>query len=212
MCFVIFGEKTSTQNSSLLNQKNKNIALFAGLLVVLVLCVVAANYNPYKKSSGTVEPKMFAVANAAETLTKVTFQGGQTNNVLEREGKTWKLNDSLRLDPSMLQVLTALLERVEVQRIISGALKEEVLKAAADTGINVQLYADNMLQNSFTVAGNLATIKTYFVKAGEAYLMQLPGYESYVGGMFEVKTLDWKDRTIFNGTWQDMVSLHIKLC
>jgi hypothetical protein len=52
-------------------------------------------------------------------------------------------------------------------------------------------------------------MRSYFVKEEKVYLMQLPGYQSYVSGIFEVPENDWRDRVIFDGIWQDMVSLKI---
>jgi len=193
-----------------LNQQKKNYIGIGVLLSLIILCVIAANYDPYKKNSATINPNLFAVSNPAETLTKAKFKGNNVNNTLEKKQSGWRVNDSLRLDQAMFQVLTALLERVEVQQVVSGDLKEQVKRVASDTGVVVKLYTDDRLMNSFTVAGNMKAIKTYFVQDDEVYLMQLPGYESYVAGMFEVKTIDWQDRTVFSGTWQDIVSLTLQ--
>jgi hypothetical protein len=52
-------------------------------------------------------------------------------------------------------------------------------------------------------------MKSYFVKGEDVYSVQLPGYQSYVAGIFEVPENDWRDRVVFEGIWQDMVSLKI---
>jgi hypothetical protein len=52
-------------------------------------------------------------------------------------------------------------------------------------------------------------MQSYFVLGEDVYLMQIPGYQSYVAGIFEVSENDWRDRVIFDGIWQDMVSLKI---
>jgi hypothetical protein len=153
---------------------------------------------------------VFAIANPAERLTKVVINGPDVSNTLELKNAAWSVNNKYKLDPAMQQVLMALLERVEVQREISGDLKKEIIQIAADTGIQVQIYADKQQLRDFKVVGNPSQIASYFVNNDKVYQMQLPGYESYVAGMFEVKTLDWRDRTIFNGTWQDIVSLTLE--
>jgi hypothetical protein len=193
-----------------MTQQRKNILLLVSLVVLVVLCVVAANYNPYKKTSSITQKDVFAIANPAERLTKVVINGPDVSNTLELKNAAWSVNNKYKLDPAMQQVLMALLERVEVQREISGDLKKEIIQIAADTGIQVQIYADKQQLRDFKVVGNPSQIASYFVNNDKVYQMQLPGYESYVAGMFEVKTLDWRDRTIFNGTWQDIVSLTLE--
>jgi len=63
--------------------------------------------------------------------------------------------------------------------------------------------------NSYTVGGDFQSMRSYFVKGEDVYLMQLPGYQSYVAGIFELPENDWRDRVIFDGIWQDMISLTI---
>jgi len=193
-----------------MTQQRKNTFLLISLVVLIVLCVAAASYNPYKKTSSITQMDVFAIANPAERLTKVVINGQDVNNTLELTNASWSVNNKYKLDPAMQQVLMALLERVEVQREISGDLKDKIIQIAADTGIRVQIYADKQQLRDFKVVGNPGQIESYFVADDKVYQMQLPGYESYVAGMFEVKTLDWRDRTIFNGTWQDIVSLTLE--
>jgi hypothetical protein len=191
-------------------QQNKNIGLIIVLVVFIFACFWAAQFNPYQQSSSQNEAAVFSVENAVENLSKVVFKGPKFENMLEKTSTGWTVNDSLSLDPAMQQVLVALLEKVEVQRVIQGSQATKIIQQLADTGIQVKLYVNEQLINEFTVGGNPKQISTYFVKKGKAYLMQLPGYESYVAGMFEVKTLDWKNRSIFNGTWQNIVSLSLE--
>jgi hypothetical protein len=191
-------------------QQNKNIVLLIVLAVLVAACFWSMQFNPYQRSSSQRDIAIFSVENAVENLSKVVFIGAKFENKLVRTNKGWTVNDSLSLDPAMQQVLVALLEKVEVQRVIEGSKATEILQQLADTGVQVKLYANEQLINEFTVGGNPKQVSTYFGKEGKAYLMQLPGYESYVAGMFEVKTLDWKNRSVFNGTWQDVVSLSLQ--
>lgn len=192
------------------SQKKKNIALLAVLAVLIVASVWAFQYNPYQQKSTTFDKELFAVTNPRESLTKISMQSAKVNNVLEKEGENWQVNDTFALDPSMKEVLMALMERISVQRVFTGEESERIKQQVLDSGIQVQLYGEQGLINEFTAGGDISTISSYFVKDGEVYLMQLPGYQSYVAGIFEVKANDWRDRTVFSGTWQDMVSLTIK--
>lgn len=192
-----------------LNQQNKNIALIIVLVVLVASCFWASQFNPYQNTVSETELPAFKVTDATNRLTKVVFKGPKVANELVKTNTGWTVNDSLSLDPAMQQVLMALLEQVEVQRAVDGSLADDIVKQVLDSGIQVQLYTDNEILEEFVVGGNPKMVNSYFVQNGKAYLMQLPGYESYVAGMFEVKTLDWKNRSIFNGTWQDIVSLSL---
>jgi len=193
-----------------MTQQRKNILLIISLLVIIVLCIGAASYNPYRKTSSITKKDVFSIANPSERLNKVVIKGAKVGDTLELSNSSWMVNGTYKLDPAMQQVLMALLERVEVQREITGELKEDILEVMEDTAIQVKIYAENQLIRDFKVVGNPDQIESYFITDGKVYQMQLPGYESYVAGMFEVKTLDWRDRTIFSGTWQDIVNLTLE--
>lgn len=190
-------------------QQKKNITLLVVLIVLLVASIWAYQYNPYQQKSTTFEKELFALENPQEQLTKISMQSEKVSNVLEKQNGEWLVNDSFKLDPSMQEVLMALLQRISIQREVTGDEKERIKQQVLDSGIQVKMYGEQGLINEFTAGGDIKSVSSYFVKDGNVYLMQLPGYQSYVAGIFEVKANDWRDRTLFNGTWQDMTSLTI---
>jgi hypothetical protein len=113
------------------------------------------------------------------------------------------------MDASMQQVFFKLLEQISIQRPITGEKVSEIRQNVLDSGVQVNLYENESIFNSFSVGGDFESMRSYFVKGEDVYLMQLPGYQSYVAGIFEVSENDWRDRVIFEGIWQDMVSLEI---
>ncbi len=192
-------------------QKNKNIGLLILLVVMVIGAIWAFQYNPYAQKSTTFDKQLFAVENPSERLTKISMQSEQMNTVLEKKEGEWRVNDKYDLDPSMKEVLMALIERISVKREVTGQEKETIKEQVLDTGIHVQIYGEEGLLNEFKAGGSLSTVSSYFVTGDNVYAMHLPGYQSYVSGIFEVKENDWRDRTVFEGTWQDMVSLEIVL-
>jgi hypothetical protein len=109
----------------------------------------------------------------------------------------------------MQQVFFKLLEQVSIQRPIVGENSAKIKQNVLDSGVQVNIYGNENLLNSYTVGGDFQAMRSYFVKGEEVYLIQLPGYQSYVAGIFEVPENDWRDRVVFDGIWQDMVSLKI---
>ena len=192
-----------------MEQKQKNSLLIVVLLLLVVACIWAAQFNPFQKDRSEEDLPTFKIALAEEKITEVIMRGPkEVNHLKKTRNGAWTLNDSLSLDPAMHQVLMALLSSVEVQREVTGALKDEVLEQVADTGIDVRIMGEG-LDRSFRVGGNPKQVNSYFVLADQVYLMQLPGYESYVAGMFEVKTLDWRNRSVLNASWQDITKMEV---
>ncbi len=191
------------------SQKSKNIILVIILVVMIGVTIGAYIYNPYLQKSTTFNKNLFAVENPQTELTAIKMQSEKVSNTLQKEGDVWMVNDKFKLDPSMQQVMMALLEKIEIQREIAGEEAEKIKQNVLDTGIQVQYYVAGKMQNNFVVGGNSAAIKSYIIKNEKVYSMQLPGYQSYVAGIFEVKENDWRDRTIFDGTWQDIVNIKI---
>jgi len=191
------------------SQSRKNIVLLSVLAVLVLLSIWAYSYNPYERKSTSFEKDLFAIENANQTISKIELNGQDFTNVLEKKGNAWVVNDKYRMDASMQQVFFKLLEQVSIQRPVTGDKIAQIKKNVLDSGVQVSVYGSESIINSFTVGGDFESLRSYFVKGEDVYLMQLPGYQSYVAGIFEVSENDWRDRVIFEGIWQDMVSLKI---
>ena len=191
------------------SQSKKNIALLSVWIVLVLLTIVAYSYNPYERKSTSFEKDLFAVENANQTISRIELNGQGFSNTLEKNGNSWTVNQEYLLDASMQQVFFKLLEQVSIQRPIQGENSAKIKQNVLDSGVQVNIYGNENLLNSYTVGGDFQAMRSYFVKGEDVYLVQLPGYQSYVAGIFEVPENDWRDRVIFDGIWQDMVSLKI---
>jgi hypothetical protein len=191
------------------SQSKKNIALLSVWLGLVLLTILAYSYNPYERKSNSFEKDLFAVENAIQTISRIELNGQDFSNTLEKSGNSWSVNQEYLLDASMQQVFFKLLEQVSIQRPIVGENSAKIKQNVLDSGVQVNIYGNENLLNSYTVGGDFQAMRSYFVKGEEVYLIQLPGYQSYVAGIFEVPENDWRDRVVFDGIWQDMVSLKI---
>ena len=152
---------------------------------------------------------MFAVENADQNISRIELNGQDFKNTLGKNGNSWSVNQEYLLDASMQQVFFKLLEQVSIQRPIVGENAAKIKQNVLDSGVQVNIYGSENLLNSYTVGGDFQAMRSYFVKGEDVYLVQLPGYQSYVAGIFEVPENDWRDRVVFDGIWHDMVSLKI---
>ncbi|ADR21419.1 hypothetical protein MATR_09520 [Marivirga tractuosa] len=191
------------------SQSKKNIVLLSVWIVLVLLTILAYSYNPYERKSTSFEKDLFAVENANQTISRIELNGQDFSNTLEKTGNSWSVNKEYLLDASMQQVFFKLLEQISIQRPIVGENSAKIKQNVLDSGVQVNIYGNEGLVNSYTVGGDFQAMRSYFVKGEEVYLIQLPGYQSYVAGIFEVPENDWRDRVVFDGIWQDMVSLKI---
>lgn len=191
------------------SQSNQNIVLLSVWLGLVLLTILAYSYNPYERKSTSFEKDLFSIENATQSISRIELNGKDFKNTLERQGNAWTVNQEFLLDPSMQQVFFKLLEQVSIQRPITGENSTVIKQNVLDSGVQVNIYGNENLLNSYTVGGDFQAMRSYFVKGEEVYLVQLPGYQSYVAGIFEVPENDWRDRVVFDGIWQDMVSLKI---
>jgi len=191
------------------SQSKKNIVLLSVWIVLVLLTILAYSYNPYERKSTSFAKDLFAIENANQTISRIELSGQAFKNTLEKSGNTWSVNQEYLLDASMQQVFFKLLEQISIQRPIVGENSAKIKQNVLDSGVQVNIYGNENLLNSYTVGGDFQAMKSYFVKGEEVYLMQLPGYQSYVAGIFEVPENDWRDRVVFEGIWQDMVTLEI---
>jgi hypothetical protein len=191
------------------SQSKKNIVLLSVWLGLVLLTILAYSYNPYERKSTSFEKDLFAVENANQTISRIELNGQGFENTLEKSGNLWSVNQEYLLDASMQQVFFKLLEQISIQRPIVGENSAKIKQNVLDSGVQVNIYGNEGLVNSYTVGGDFQAMKSYFVKGEDVYSVQLPGYQSYVAGIFEVPENDWRDRVVFDGIWQDMVSLKI---
>lgn len=197
------------QDSMAKSQSRKNIVLLSVLTALVLLAVWTYNYNPYERKSTSFEKDLFAIESPNQSISRIELKGPNFSNTLEKKENIWVVNEEFRMDGSMQQVFFKLLEQVSIQRPVTGEKASKIRQNVLDSGVQVNIYGTEGISNSFTVGGDFQAMRSYFVEGEDVYLMQLPGYQSYVAGIFEVSENDWRDRVIFDGIWQDMVSLTI---
>ncbi len=151
----------------------------------------------------------FSVIDTAN-IDRVEIQSASFENLLTRSGEDWRINDKYMVDPSMKTVLLTVLNKVRVQRPVPINKAEEIGRNLSLKGVHVSIYSGNELIHSFISGGNDVSI-SYFMKENEdPFIVHLPGYDSYVSGIFEVSENDWRDRFIFSTNWIGLKELKLE--
>lgn len=177
-------------------------------LLLLAWTVVFFNLRDSGKRISVDENK-FAVADTARIQRVILQKSSGEEIILDKGTNRWRVNDQYDLDPSMKTVLLAVLNQVRVKRPVPknkiGSIDEDL----DQKGNRVQIIMDDGKSKTFMAGGNGISI-SYFKYPGEdPYIVYLPGYESYVSGIFDVTVNDWRDRLIFQTSWLGLKELSI---
>jgi hypothetical protein len=94
---------------------------------------------------------------------------------------------------------------------VAGNQMEQTKKDLLEKGIRVEIFDNTGLTKSFYVKGNSTKTLSVFMDEKERipYVVELPGYDSYVAGIFSIPPIDWRRRLIFNSTWRSLRKLEM---
>lgn len=180
-------------------RRRKNIFLLILLILLVGLSFIIGTGGPEKKRL-SLDEDYFAITDSSE-ITRVIMKSGKINNVITRTNGVWRVNNKYPLDPSMKTVLLTVLERIRPQRPVPITKADGIREKLNNEGIKVEIYESDKLIKTFLAGGNGISV-SYFMNEGEdPYIVHLPGYDSYVSGIFEVSENDWRDRFVFSTNW-----------
>jgi len=189
-------------------QKKKNIRLLILFLILLIWTVIFINLRE-DGSRISVDENKFALQDTSLISKIGIFKSTGESIFLEKESGKWQVNKRYVLDPSMKKVLMAVLHQVRVKRTVPKNKIESINEDLQKKGHRIEIIMDDGSRNEFIAGGNGISI-SYFKYPGEDPLIVfLPGYESYVSGIFDVTENDWRDRLIFQTSWLGLKKLTI---
>jgi len=186
-----------------MKRKNQRLAIAVlGLLVVNLLFFVSTG-----TSKSTVDIDRFAVRDTA-AVQAIVISNDSFENVLQRSAGGWELNGTYKVDPYLRKVLFAVLSEVGVRRQLSREEVRQLWSARDSRGYWVQLQGVD--SDPFYAIGNTQFTRTYFLASDqEGYEVEIPGYRDYIGGIFQLTTDQWRDRSLFKSSFNSLQSLSI---
>jgi len=184
---------------------NKTISL-AMLLVFLIMVSVALSFWQKGTGGSQIDQDLFVLDDIDRIDRVVISRGGEVIDC--RAFPTgFMVNGQFPMDENLLTLLAAVLQQVRVQRPLTGQEKQEAWQRMQEAGSHLQVYDGEQILTSFWTGGDDAKQHSYFAtEDGQVYLVHLPGYTSYVSGLFELPLRDWRSRTIFLNTWRSLLS------
>jgi hypothetical protein len=183
-------------------QRKKNIRLLAILSILIAATVIVMTMDKNGKRAAFDE-KLFSIQDTSQ-IERIVISAAHFTNELKKVNNDWIVNDKYRLDEGLRRVLLPVLREIRIRRSVSESSREQVVGLLKDQGIRVDVFGRRGLISSFISGGMQEENLTWFMKTDnkQPYVVHLPGYESYVAGLFEITENDWRDRIVMSINWQ----------
>jgi hypothetical protein len=189
-------------------QKRKNLRLLIIFLLLLCWTLIFINLRESGKRI-SVDEYMFAVQDTTSIEKIIMHKSSEEEIILEENTDKWRVNGQYILDPSMKTVLMAVLNQVRVKRSVPKNKIESIDEDLDQQGNLIDIMMNDGTTKTFITGGNGISISYFKYPVEDPYIVYLPGYESYVSGIFEVTVNDWRDRLIFQTSWLGLKELSI---
>ena len=188
----------------MISQEQKNIFLIMSLVIISTVAVMLHLWSDSPISND--DRKKFVVEDTASIL-KISIESKAENNIITQVNHQWIINERYEVDPSMSEVLKSILFRIRIKQLVKSTGKVDSLFQLNEYKVKVYLPDDEL---AFSASGIREKNKSYFKQDGKIYEVYLPGYTSYVTGIFEIPEHDWRDRTIIHSSWRTIDTLAVK--
>lgn len=189
-------------------QKQKNtrlLLILGGLLALLTLLpfLKSDSGSSINKKQFTLDPEM--------VITDVILTSNQEKNKLSYVKGIWQVNDLFELDPNMRDVFFSVLSQMEIRKGWPQLQNDSLTQLIKSKGTEVAIYNNSERVKHYFIGGNADTQTSYLMDDEEnGYVVHIPGYRSYVAGIFQVPTSDWRSRRLFTAQFLNLNNLKIE--
>ncbi len=189
-------------------QKQKNIRL----LLILGALISLLTLLPYlKDSSGLSIDKRLFTLDPQTVITDVILTSENTTNKLSYLKGVWRINDSFDLDPNMRDVFFSVLSQMEIRKTIAQSQLDTLLPQIKQHGTEVTVLNNSERIKHYFIWGNADSQVSFIIDDDEnGYVVHIPGYRSYLAGIFQVPASDWRSRRAFSAQFLNLNSLKIE--
>ena len=192
-----------------MNQKKINITLLLILGLLVISSIILGLTNETKKN--TLDNKQLFSLQDTARVDLISIQSATADIRLKKTDGVWTLNEKHKAEANIVKVLLSILKDAQVVRNVSKSQEDEIIKHIENNGFLVEISADGDLIKSFYASGNDNKTVSYMMTADKTnpVIVNIPGYESYVAGIFEIPENDWRDRVILSTNWRSLQKLQI---
>lgn len=191
-------------------QKKRNIKLIF-VLIALTLSAVSAYFVTRPADQLKVSRDIFSYEDPA-AIDKVVFEGASGEHQLTfAGGGGWQVEGEYKADPQRVSVLFAILKQMRVRRKVSRQQEEMIEEKLKEAGTRVTFYEGDKAAHEFYVWGDEESGLTYLAEKpiDQAYIVEIPGYRSYLAGIFQLDKNGWRDPLVFTLNWSNLSSVQV---
>ena len=190
-------------------QKKRNIKLII-LLVLVVLSAISAYFFTEPGDKLKVSRDIFSYNDPAN-VDKVVFDGHDGQHILSYVNGQWRIDSDHMADPQRVSVLFAILKQMRVRREVSRQQSDMVTEKFKAEGTHVKFYEGDNLVHDFHAWGDEQSSLTYLTDSPEdqAYIIEIPGYKSFLAGIFQLDKNGWRNPIVFDMNWANLSQVKV---
>jgi len=189
-------------------------------LRILLLFLVLAGFTYWYTS--TTNPKTtidrtdrdFAVPNIASVHKIFIADRNGQSATLDKKEDHWLYNNKWRTNPNAIKNLLNTIEKVQLKYIPARAAIPNIVRDIAANNIKVELYdqAGGNIKTYYIGGVTNDELGTYMIMEGSnnPYVTYLPGFEGSLRIRYLLKELEWRDKTIFQESMDNIQSVSIE--
>ncbi len=156
----------------------------------------------------------FAVPNIASVHKIFIADRNGQSATLDKKADHWLYNGKWRTNPNAIKNLLNTIEKVQLKYIPAQAAIPNIVKDIATNNIKVELYNEEGGNIKTYYVGGVTNdeLGTYMIMEGSnnPYVTYLPGFEGSLRIRYLLKELEWRDKTIFQESMEDIQSVSIE--
>lgn len=183
-----------------------------GLLIILLVQTGVLGILLSKNAATTsleTNTGLFAVKDTAAVERIELVQPDGKTQVIERQQRGWQLNNVYQADPQLMSLLLSVLQNVEVKRPVAQNQQQETERELLNNGTQVKIYGQDGLLKDFYAGGNEQEQLSLFMQDGKAYVAELPGYASYISGIFGLNENNLRSKTLFTSNYLNLQEIKV---
>ena len=187
----------------------KNITLIV-ILGLLILSSISLSLTDETNVNTNKNKDMFSVQDTSK-IDLISIKHLKEEIILKKVDGTWQVNEKFKAEQNIVRVLLSIASDVEVVRNVPDTQAKEIADRIQDNGYLIDFINDGESVTTFYSFGNDNKTISYMMSVDRKnpMIVNIPGYESYVAGIFEIPANDWRDRVLLNTTWRSLQKLNI---
>ncbi|MCF6353405.1 MAG: hypothetical protein L3J06_10375 [Cyclobacteriaceae bacterium] len=189
-------------------QKQRNIRL----LLILGGLVTLLTLLPYfKERKGLNIDKRQFTLDPQIVITDVVLTSKKATNKLSYVQGDWLINAIHPLDPNMRDVFFSVLSQMEIRKEIPQSQQDSLIQLIKNEGTEVEIFNNSEVVKHYFIWGDSESQTSFVINEDkDGYMVHIPGYRSFVAGIFQVPPSDWRSRRTFTAMFTNLNSLKIK--